>query len=58
MVRHEFNNILTVIQGFAEWLLRKHWEEPALQPQLQLILESAKRAAALIREASPPAPRT
>ena len=54
-VGHELNNILTIIQGYADRLLRKHREDPALQPQLQLILESAKRAAALIREAAPPA---
>jgi len=54
-VRHELNNILTIIQGYADRLLRKHWEDPTLQPQLQMILESARRAATLIREAAPPA---
>ncbi len=55
-VRHELNNILTIIQGYADGLLRKHRQDPALQSPLQLILESAKRAATLIREATPPAP--
>jgi hypothetical protein len=36
-------------------LLLKHGEDPALQPQLRMIFESARRAAALIREAAPPA---
>jgi len=55
-VRHELNNILTIIQGYADGLLRKHGQDPTLQPPLRLILESARRAATLIREAAPPAP--
>jgi len=54
-VVHELNNILTIIHGYAERLLLKHREDPALQPQLRMIFESAKRAATLIREAAPPA---
>ena len=54
-VVHELNNILTIIQGYADRLLLKHGEDPALQPQLRMIFESARRAAALIREAAPPA---
>lgn len=54
-VVHELNNILTIIQGYADRLLLKHREDPALQPQLRMIFESARRAAALIREAAPPA---
>ena len=53
-VAHELNNILTIIQGYADRLLLKHKENPALQPQLQLISESARRAVALVREAMPP----
>ena len=56
-VVHELNNILTIIQGYADRLLLKHREDPALQPQLRMIFESAKRAATLIREAAPPAQR-
>jgi signal transduction histidine kinase len=55
-VVHELNNILTIIQGYADRLLRLHREDPSLQPQLRMIFESARRAAALIREATPPAP--
>jgi signal transduction histidine kinase len=54
-IRHELNNILTIIQGYADGLLRKHRHDPTLQPPLQLILESAKRATTIIREAAPPA---
>jgi signal transduction histidine kinase len=55
-IRHELNNILTIIQGYADGLLRKYRQDPTLQPPLQLILDSARRAATIIREASPPAP--
>jgi nitrogen-specific signal transduction histidine kinase len=54
-VVHELYNILAIIQGYADRLLLKHREDPALQPQLRMIFESAQRAAALIREAAPPA---
>jgi signal transduction histidine kinase len=54
-VVHELNNILTIIQGYADRLLLKHGEDPALRPQLRMIFESAKRAAALIRETTSPA---
>jgi len=54
-VVHELNNILGIIQGYADRLLLKHGEDPALQSQLRMIFESARRAAALIREAAPPA---
>jgi signal transduction histidine kinase len=54
-VVHELNNILTIIQGYADRLLLKHGEDPTLQPQLRMIFESARRAAVLIREAAPQA---
>jgi len=53
-VAHELNNILTVIQGYADRLLMKHRDNPALQPQLQLISESARRATTLVRDSTPP----
>jgi len=53
-VVHELNNILGIIQGYADRLLLKHGEDPALHSQLRMIFESAQRAAALIREAAPP----
>jgi signal transduction histidine kinase len=54
VVAHELNNILTIVQGYAERLLLKHHEDMALQPHLKLISEAAKRATTIIREATPP----
>ena len=53
-VAHELNNILTIVQGYADRLLIKYGEDPALQPHLRLITEAAKRAATVVREATPP----
>ena len=53
-VAHELNNILTIVQGYADRLIIKHGENPALLPQLRLISEAARRAATLVREAAPP----
>ena len=53
VVAHELNNILTIVQGYAERLLFKHPENAALQPHLKLILEAARRATAVVREAAP-----
>ena len=52
-VAHELNNILTIIQGYADRLLIKHREEPTLQPSLKLISEASRRAANIVREATP-----
>lgn len=52
-VAHDLNNILTIIQGYADRLLIKHREEPTLQPSLKLISEASRRAANIIREATP-----
>jgi hypothetical protein len=52
-VAHELNNILTIVQGYADRLLIKHGEDQSLLPQLRLISEAAKRAAAVVREATP-----
>ena len=53
-VAHELNNILTIVQGYADRLLLRHGQDPALLPQLRLISEAAKRAAIVVREATPP----
>ena len=54
VVAHELNNILTIVQGYADRLLLKHHEDAALQPHLKLISEAAKRATTIVREATPP----
>ena len=52
-VAHELNNILTIVQGYADRLLIKHGDDPALQPHLRLITKAAKRASVVVREATP-----
>jgi signal transduction histidine kinase len=54
VVAHELNNILTIVQGYADRLLLRHGEDPALLPHLKLISEAARRAAIVVREATPP----
>jgi signal transduction histidine kinase len=56
-VAHELNNIFTIIRGYAERMLVKHGENPALRPELLLIAENVKRAEALVRHSTPPRPR-
>ena len=55
-VEHELNNIIAIIRGYADRLLFKHGENPALEPHLKLISEAAKRAAIIIHDALPPNP--
>lgn len=55
-VAHELNNILTIIQGYADRMVLKHGDNPVLRPDLQLISENAKRAVSVIRKATPPRP--
>jgi len=54
VVAHELNNIFTIIQGYADRLLLQYREDPALQPHLKLISEATKRAALIVRDATPP----
>jgi len=51
-VAHELNNILTTIRGYADRLLLKHGENPALRPELQLISDNARRAENVVRQAA------
>ena len=55
-VAHELNNILTIVQGYADRLIMKYPDDAALQPQLKLITEAARRAAIIIRDATPQNP--
>lgn len=53
VIAHELNNILTIVQGYADRLIMKYPNDSALQPQLKLISEAARRAAIIIRDATP-----
>jgi nitrogen-specific signal transduction histidine kinase len=57
-VAHELNNIFTIIRGYADRMLIKHGENPALRPDLLLISENVKRAESLVRHSTYPRPRT
>lgn len=52
-VAHELNNILTIVQGYSDRLVLRHGDDPALAPHLKMISEASKRAATLIRDATP-----
>lgn len=52
-VAHDLNNILAIVQGYADRLLLRHGANPALMPDLKLISEAARRAATVIRNARP-----
>lgn len=57
-VAHDLNNILTIIRGYADRMLIKHGDNPALRPDLQIITENVKRADALIRQSTAPRARS
>jgi signal transduction histidine kinase len=52
-IAHDLNNILTIILGYSERLLIRHGKDAALAPQLKVISDATKRAAAIIRDATP-----
>jgi signal transduction histidine kinase len=52
-VAHELNNILTIIQGYADRLLLKHEKDATLEPHLKLISEASRRAATIVRSSVP-----
>lgn len=49
-VAHDFNNILTVIQGYSECLLNRCQGDAPTQTALKQISDASKRAAALTRQ--------
>jgi signal transduction histidine kinase/CheY-like chemotaxis protein len=49
-VAHDFNNVLTVIQGYSECLLNQGQRDRASTNALKQISDAAKRAAALTRQ--------
>jgi signal transduction histidine kinase len=51
-VAHELNNVLTIIRGYAERMVLKHGDNPALLPDLQLISDNARRAENVVRQAT------
>lgn len=53
VIAHELNNILAIVQGYADRLILKHADDSSLHSQLKMIAEAARRAAILIREATP-----
>ena len=54
VVAHELNNLLTIIQGYADRLALKHNQDSALETHLKLISEASRRAATVVRGALPP----
>lgn len=52
-IAHELNNILTIVQGYADRLIMKNPGDTPLQAQLKSISDAARRAATIIREATP-----
>jgi len=57
-VAHDLNNILTIIRGYADRMLIKHGDNPALRSDLQIINENVKRADSLIRHSTAPRSRS
>lgn len=53
-IAHELNNILAIVQGYTDRLLIKYADNAALQSDLKLVCEAARRAAVIIRAATPP----
>jgi signal transduction histidine kinase len=51
-VAHELNNVLTIVRGYTERLVLKNPDNPSLQADLQLILDNARRAENVVRQAA------
>lgn len=49
-VAHDFNNILTVIQGYTDCLMARLQRDPAAATALRQVADAARRAASLTRQ--------
>ena len=56
VVAHELNNVIAVIMGYGERLLLKSNGDPAMEAHLKLIVEASRRAASIVRDATPQRP--
>jgi hypothetical protein len=52
-IAHELNNILAIVQGYADRLLLKYANDTKLTAELKSITEAARRAAVIIRDSTP-----
>ena len=55
VIAHELNNILAIVQGYADRLILKYADDTVLHAQLKMVTEAARRAATIIRHATPTA---
>ncbi|HEY1662680.1 MAG TPA: histidine kinase dimerization/phospho-acceptor domain-containing protein [Verrucomicrobiae bacterium] len=53
IVAHELNNIITIIMGYSERLVLKNAGNPEQEAHLKLIVEASRRAATIVRDATP-----
>jgi two-component system cell cycle sensor histidine kinase/response regulator CckA len=49
-VAHDFNNILTIIQGHSDLLLNRSHDDPKASESLQQVSDAARRASSLTRQ--------
>jgi hypothetical protein len=52
-IAHELNNILAIVQGYADRLRLKYANDPTLASELKSITDAARRAAIIIRDNTP-----
>jgi hypothetical protein len=52
-IAHELNNILAIVQGYADRLILKYSGDATLATELKSITEAARRAAVIVRDNTP-----